>query len=296
MVANLNVDEPTSKRKGMMESEISNEELILIGGGRPAFFAVKRMDPELASSTSSSPEAGESNYQQCKTLCNDLLRLLDSLTPELVTYSYMSQWADREVCLRRLETIVSAKEGLKSIISQAEEMFHVTGQVVHSLLGKLPVLVVDKVAEYMDEILDDYFRKFLVLHKTSELLKKVFVYLCECCFIEIPADQLSAQDMTPKKYCDCPNHFTTCSICGLPNAPCSLCATVKVIFQTLRALARCEELTLVSSYNQSVIQNELEGKPIRDQLVAACESGCECSDDSGHDDWEDQQYAELGLD
>ena len=49
-----------------IKDEKETEELIFIKGGRPAFFAVKRMNPELAaSSPQMSPE--ENMYQYCQT-------------------------------------------------------------------------------------------------------------------------------------------------------------------------------------------------------------------------------------
>ena len=130
---NLSVDEGAAKvKKG---TDISGEELILLKGGRPAFFAIKRMDPELASSTPQSSEPEENIYQHCKTVCSRLLRLLDSLTPELVTYSYMSHWADRQQCQWRLEILNRAKDKLRSTIIYAEEMFQVIEKVINSLLS-----------------------------------------------------------------------------------------------------------------------------------------------------------------
>ena len=126
MAVNLSLDATKVKK----ETDISGEELILLKGGRPAFFAIKRIDPELASTSPKSPEPEEHIYiyQHCKTVCSRLLRLLDSLTPELVTYSYMSHWADREQCQWRVEILNRAKDKLRSIIIYAEEMFQVIEQ------------------------------------------------------------------------------------------------------------------------------------------------------------------------
>jgi len=273
--------------------EKETEELILIKGGRPAFFAIKRMNPELASSP---PQMSleENMYQNCKTASAALLRLLDSLTPELVTYNFMGHWADREQCRGRLEIINRAKDKLRSIIIHAEDMFNVIREVINSLQDNLPILVVDKITESMENILDEDSKKFLALSKTSEIVRQVFAYLCECCFVPIPADQLSAGDMSPKLYCDCHNHPPVCSSCGLKLSPCNLCTTVKVIFRTLRALATCE-FNLVGSYNRSDLEKALGKESLEEQLMSAQDSDwdCECSDVS---DNEDHEVAEDGED
>ena len=113
-------------------------------------------------------------------------------------------------------------------------------QVVNSLLSILPILVVDRLAAGMDDILDEDFKKFETIKSATEIIERVFSYLCECCFVRIPENQLSAQDLSPKLYCDCHNYSTFCSTCNLPNTPCSLCANVKLIFKTLRALGKYE--------------------------------------------------------
>lgn len=284
MSVNLRVDECATKVK--METDISSDELILIKGGRPAFFAIKRMDPELASSAPKSPEPEENTYQHCKTVSSRLLRLLDSVTPELVTYSYMSQWADRQQCQWRLEILNRAKDKVRSTIIHAEEMFQVIEQVVNSLLGKLPILVVDKIAVCMDDILTEDNKKFQALKSSSEIVERIFSYLCECCFVTIPADQLSAQDESPKRYCDCHNYATFCSSCNRPNTPCSLCANVKLIFKTLRALGKCE-FNIVGAYNHTAFKNALGGRTIEEQLEIASDSGCDCSDVIDIDDAEE---------
>ena len=291
MAVNLSLDECATKVK--KETDISRNELIFLKGGRPAFFAIKRMDPELASTAPKSPEPEEHIYiyQHCKTVCSRLLRLLDSLTPELVTYSYMSHWADREQCQWRLEILNRAKDKLRSTIIYAEEMFRVIEQVINSLLSKLPILVVDQIAGCMDDILNEDFQKFQAIKCSSEIVKRVFSYLCECCFVTIPENQLSAQDLSPKLYCDCHNYSTFCSICNLPNTPCSLCANVKVIFKTLRALGKCE-FNSVGSYNHTAFKNELGGRTIEEQLEFASDSGCECSDVSDNDEAEGEEDQE----
>ena len=283
---NLSVDEGAAKVT--KETDISGEELILLKGGRPAFFAIKRMDPELASSALQSPEPEKNIYQHCKTVCSRLLRLLDSLTPELVTYSYMSHWADRQQCQWRLEILNRAKDKLRSAIIYAEEMFRVMEQVINSLLSKLPILVVDQIAGCMDDILNEDFQKFQAIKCSSEIVKRVFSYLCECCFVRIPGNQLSAQDLSPKLYCDCHNYSTFCSICNLPNTPCSLCANVKLIFKTLRALGKCE-FNSVGSYSHTAFKNALGGRTIEEQLEFASDSGCECSDVSDNDEAEGEE-------
>jgi len=289
MAVNLSVAEcATTKVK--METDISSDELILIKGGRPAFFAIKRMDPELVSSAPKSPENHQENiYQHCKTVCARLLRLLDSVTPELVTYSYMSHWADRQQCQLRLEILNRAKDKVRSTIVHADEMFQVIEEVVNSLLGKLPILVVDKISGCMNDLLNEDFKKFQALKSSSEIVEKVFSYLCECCFVAIPASELSAQDESPKKYCDCHNFATFCTSCNRPNTPCSLCANVKLIFKTLRALGKCE-FNVVGSYNQATFNKALGGKTIEDQLeYATTDSGCDCSDLSDNDDDDDAE-------
>lgn len=280
MAANLIVDEPSNKD----EMEISSEELNLIKGGRPAFFAIKRMDPELASHNPRSPE--ENIYQFCQRVSSKLLELLDSLTPELVTYSYMGHWADREQCRGRLEILNRAKVKLRSVIIHIEDTFMVIREVISLLNGELPILVLDKVTKCMDNILDDDFKKFQALHKTSEIIRQVFTYLCECCFVPIPSDQLSDADMLPKMYCDChtlPSSF--CSTCGLPLAPCSLCANVKMILQIVRTLTECE-FNLVGSYNNSDFHKVLGEKSIEEMLMFASDSEweCECPEVSDSDD------------
>ena len=280
MAANLIVDEPSNKD----EMEISSEELNLIKGGRPAFFAIKRMDPELASHNPRSPE--ENIYQFCQRVSSKLLELLDSLTPELVTYSYMGHWADRDQCRGRLEILNRAKVKLRSVIIHIEDTFMVIREVISLLNGELPILVVDKVTKCMDNILDDDFKKFQALHKTSEIIRQVFTYLCECCFVPIPSDQLSDADMLPKMYCDChtlPSSF--CSTCGLPLAPCSLCANVKMILQIVRTLTECE-FNLVGSYNNSDFHKVLGEKSIEEMLMFASDSEweCECPEVSDSDD------------
>lgn len=280
MAANLIVDEPSNKD----EMEISSEELNLIKGGRPAFFAIKRMDPELASHNPRSPE--ENIYQFCQRVSSKLLELLDSLTPELVTYSYMGHWADREQCRGRLEILNRAKVKLRSVIIHIEDTFRVIREVISLLNGELPILVLDKVTKCMDNILDDDFKKFQALHKTSEIIRQVFTYLCECCFVPIPSDQLSDADMLPKMYCDChtlPSSF--CSTCGLPLAPCSLCANVKMILQIVRTLTECE-FNLVGSYNNSDFHKVLGEKSIEEMLMFASDSEweCECPEVSDSDD------------
>ena len=280
MAANLIVDEPSNKD----EMEISSEELNLIKGGRPAFFAIKRMDPELASHNPRSPE--ENIYQFCQRVSSKLLELLDSLTPELVTYSYMGHWADREQCRGRLEILNRAKVKLRSVIIHIEDTFRVIREVISLLNGELPILVLDKITKCMDNILDDDFKKFQALHKTSEIIRQVFTYLCECCFVPIPSDQLSDADMLPKMYCDChtlPSSF--CSTCGLPLAPCSLCANVKMILQIVRTLTECE-FNLVGSYNNSDFHKVLGEKSIEEMLMFASDSEweCECPEVSDSDD------------
>ena len=280
MAANLIVDEPSNKD----EMEISSEELNLIKGGRPAFFAIKRMDPELASHNPRSPE--ENIYQFCQRVSSKLLELLDSLTPELVTYSYMGHWADREQCRGRLEILNRAKVKLRSVIIHIEDTFMVIREVISLLNGELPILVLDKVTKCMDNILDDDFKKFQALSKTSEIIRQVFTYLCECCFVPIPSDQLSDADMLPKMYCDChtlPSSF--CSTCGLPLAPCSLCANVKMILQIVRTLTECE-FNLVGSYNNSDFHKVLGEKSIEEMLMFASDSEweCECPEVSDSDD------------
>ena len=280
MAANLIVDEPSNKD----EMEISSEELNLIKGGRPAFFAIKRMDPELASHNPRSPE--ENIYQFCQRVSSKLLELLDSLTPELVTYSYMGHWADRDQCRGRLEILNRAKVKLRSVIIHIEDTFRVIREVISLLNGELPILVVDKVTKCMDNILDDDFKKFQALSKTSEIIRQVFTYLCECCFVPIPSDQLSDADMLPKMYCDChtlPSSF--CSTCGLPLAPCSLCANVKMILQIVRTLTECE-FNLVGSYNNSDFHKVLGEKSIEEMLMFASDSEweCECPEVSDSDD------------
>ena len=282
MAANLIVDGPSTSNKN--EMEISSEELNLIKGGRPAFFAIKRMDPELASHNPRSPE--ENIYQFCNRVSAELMELLDSLTPELVTYTYMGHWADREQCRGRLEILNRAKAKLRSIIIHIEDTSRVIMEVINLLNGELPVLVLDKVTKFVDNILDDDFKKFLVLSKTSEIIRQVFTYLCECCFVPIPTDQLSNADMLPKLYCDChtlPSSF--CSTCGLPFAPCSLCANVKMIFQTVKTLAACE-FNLVGSYNNSDFHKVLGEKSIDEMLMFASDSEweCECPEVSDSDD------------
>jgi len=271
-----------------METDISSDELILIKGGRPAFFAIKRMDPELATSAPKSPEPKDNIYQNCKKVCVRLLTLLDSVTPELVTYSYMSHWADRQQCQLRLEILNRAKDKVRSTIVHADEMFQVIEQVVNSLLDKLPILVVDKITGCMDDILNEDFKKFQALKSSSEIVEKVFSYLCECCFVTIPASELSAQDESPKKYCDCHNFATFCSSCNRPNTPCSLCANVKLIFKTLRAIVK-SEFNVVGSYNHAAFNKALGGKTIEEQLDIATDSGCDCSDSdlSDNDDAEE---------
>ena len=280
MAANLIVDEPSNKD----EMEISSEELNLIKGGRPAFFAIKRMDPELASHNPRSPE--ENIYQFCQRVSSKLLELLDSLTPELVTYSYMGHWADRNQCRGRLEILNRAKVKLRSVIIHIEDTFMVIREVISLLNGELPILVLDKVTKCMDNILDDDFKKFQALSKTSEIIRQVFTYLCECCFVPIPSDQLSDADMLPKMYCDChtlPSSF--CSTCGLPLAPCSLCANVKMILQIVRTLTECE-FNLVGSYNNSDFHKVLGEKSIEEMLMFASDSEweCECPEVSDSDD------------
>ena len=280
MAANLIVDEPSNKD----EMEISSEELNLIKGGRPAFFAIKRMDPELASHNPRSPE--ENIYQFCQRVSSKLLELLDSLTPELVTYSYMGHWADRDQCRGRLEILNRAKVKLRSVIIHIEDTFMVIREVISLLNGELPILVLDKITKCVDNILDDDFKKFQALHKTSEIIRQVFTYLCECCFVPIPSDQLSDADMLPKMYCDChtlPSSF--CSTCGLPLAPCSLCANVKMILQIVRTLTECE-FNLVGSYNNSDFHKVLGEKSIEEMLMFASDSEweCECPEVSDSDD------------
>ena len=270
------------------------EEFICMKGGRPAFFAVKRMNPELASSAPQmSPE--ENMYQNCKTASAALLRLLDSLTPELVTYNFMGHWADREQCRGRLKVINRAKDKLKSVIIHAENMCNLMMEVGNSLQDDLPILVVDKITESMHNILDEDFKKFQALSKTTEIVRQVFAYLCECCFVPIPADQLVAGDMSPKRYCDCQNHPQVCSSCGLKLSPCNLCTTVKVIFTTLRLLVFTEFNSVGKRCN---LQRALGKKSLEEQFMAAQDSDwdCECSDVSDNDEEEggDQEDAEDG--
>ena len=65
MAVNLSLDECATKV--MKENDISRDELFLLKGGRPAFFAIKRMNPELASTAPKSPEPEEHIYiyQHC---------------------------------------------------------------------------------------------------------------------------------------------------------------------------------------------------------------------------------------
>ena len=254
------------------------EELILIKGGRPAFFAIKRMNPELAS-----PSAPQLSV---KTASAELLRLLNSLTPELVTYNFMGHWADREQCQGRLEIINRAKDKIRSVIIHAEDMSDVIRDVINSLQDNLPILVVDKIIESMDKILEEDFKKFQALSKTSEIVRQVFAYLCECCFVPIPADQLVAEDMSPKRYCDCQNHPQVCSSCGLKLSPCNLCTTVKVIFTTLRLLVFTEFNSVGKRCN---LQRALGKKSLEEQFMSAQDSDwdCDCSDFSDNDEGED---------
>ena len=263
------------------------EELILIKGGRPAFFAIKRMNPELAS-----PSAPQLSV---KTASAELLRLLNSVTPELVTYNFMGHWADREQCRGRLKVINRAKDKLKSIMIHAENMCNLMMEVGNSLQDDLPILVVDKITESMHNILDEDFKKFQALSKTTEIVRQVFAYLCECCFVPIPADQLSVEDMSPTKYCDCHNHPQVCSSCGLNLSPCSLCTTFMVIFSTLRLLVFSEFKSVGKRCN---LQRFFEMKSFEELFMSAQDSvwDCQCSDGSDDDEEEDgdQEVAENG--
>ena len=129
---------------------LSEEEQILIGG-RPAFYAIWRMHPEIAAVTKRSFKNRYKflNYHHLKSICDKTTSLLDSITLELVTYNYVGHWAVREQCRARLELITRGKNTLRVIADYAEDMLKLSQELLDFFHTKLPQLAVPKIHDYI---------------------------------------------------------------------------------------------------------------------------------------------------
>ena len=197
-------------------------------------FAIRRLNPDITE-TSNEELPDRDLYEQCMSACAKLLDILDSVTPELVTYSFLGHWADRDQCQERLVLLNRGKDKFRAISNYAGEMQRVLEELHGSLLQQLPHLVVRKILVGMDDILDkDIKDKLNLVNVASETVKAVLCYLCDCCYAII--EDFSLETESPSFYCGCVRTTITCSTCGLLIRPCGHCAAVKDIFKLMKAI------------------------------------------------------------
>ena len=92
------------KKDNEENMELSTDELDLLQGGRPALFAIRRLNPDIIDTSTEGPLDDSDPFRECMSACGKLVDLLDSVTPELVTHNFMGHWADRDQCQVRLDT------------------------------------------------------------------------------------------------------------------------------------------------------------------------------------------------
>ena len=248
--------------------QLSTDELDLLQGGRPALFAIRRLNPDITDTNTEGPPDDSDPFEQCMSACGKLVDLLDSVTPELVTHNFMGHWADRDQCQVRLELLNRGKDKLRAMSSHVGEVHRVLEELHDSLLQQLPQLVVRKIFVDMVDIFDQgIYDKLMLVNVASKAVKAVLYYLCDCCYRII--EDLKSDTKSPGFYCGCVHNITTitCSTCGLLFHPCGLCATVRDIFKLMKAIDAVD----IASFSFSDFKKEI------------CEEGdeeeCECEEE-----------------
>ena len=210
----MTLDSSLDESQGDIDIEAPSKEAQILIGGRPAFYAIWRMHPEIAAVTKRSFKNRYKflNYHHLKSICDKTTSLLDSITLELVTYNYVGHWTVREQCRARLELITRGKDALRVIADYAEDMLKLSQELLDFFHTKLPQLAVPKIHDYIKLITREDLGKFEQVTGLYDSLRDVFDCYCR------------PEELALSSPCSCRGE--KCGCCGEPVA-CDLCDSVE---------------------------------------------------------------------